>query len=372
MKKGLVLIYLLLLSMVLISTGCKENPRLFAGGYSEGSTKGFSVFTFNERNGSLELLAESDAGPDPSYFCFSPKYELIYALNEVMEFRGETGGGLTSLRYDPESGQCEKLGELSIPYGGPCFISKSGDGEFLFLANYGSASVAVVKLGEDGIPERVTDSILYETDTVNVSHPHMIQQDPAGKYVYVTDLGLDRIMIYDLEKNTGRLNQLSNGIVDIPKGSGPRHFVFSADGSKMYLINELGSTMMAFKVDAKGGLELIQTLSTIEKSFEGKSFCADIHISMDGKFLYGSNRGENTIVVYKIEGNGLLALAGRSTCGGDWPRNFIIDPSGKFLLVGNQRSDQISVFRINTKTGIPGGPVNNVKMKGVACLKFVP
>ncbi|OFY63415.1 MAG: hypothetical protein A2V64_05885 [Bacteroidetes bacterium RBG_13_43_22] len=343
---------------------------LFAGGFTEENARGFSVFGFNEKNGNLELVAESDAGPSPSYFCFSAKYELIYALNEVMEFRGNQGGGLTTLKYKSENGQYEKIGEIVIPYGGPCFISESYDGGFLFLANYSSASVAVVKLGEEGIPERVTDSILYVTDSTNVSHPHMIMQDPAGKHVYVTDLGLDRIMIYDLDKNTGKLNQQDNGIVEIKKGSGPRHFAFNTNGSKMYLINELGSTMMVFNVDDQGGLELIQTLSTLEEGFEGKSYCADVHISRDGRFLYGSNRGENTIVVYKINKNGSLTLAGRSSCGGNWPRNFVIDPSGRFLIVGNQRSDQISVFRIDNRTGMPEGPVATAFMKTPACLKF--
>ena len=366
------IIYILLLAMGLTTTGCKKNLMLFAGGYTEGEAKGLSVFSFNIKSGSLDLKAESDAGPGPSYFCITAKYELIYALNEVMELRGKAGGGLTTLKYNRENGQCEKAGELLIPYGGPCFISGSTDGGYLFLANYGSASIAVVKLNGSGIPERVTDSILYEADPENVSHPHMIQQDPAGKHVYVTDLGLDRIMIYDLDKINGKLILKENGVVEIPKGSGPRHFIFNANGDKMYLINELGSTMMVFDIDDKGGLKLIQTLTTLKEGFEGKSNCADVHISKDGKFLYGSNRGENSIVVFIIKEDGSLTVAGRSACGGDWPRNFVIDPSGKYLLVGNQRSDQISVFKVNTKTGIPEGPVNNVKMKGVACVKFEP
>jgi len=370
MKKKLLIVYSFLLSMGMLSTGCKEDPALFTGGFTEGNARGFSVFEFNEKNGNLELVAESDAGPGPSYFCFSAKYELIYALNEVMEFRGNQGGGLTTLKYNSENGQYDKIGEMVIPYGGPCFISESYDGGFLFLANYSSASVAVVKLGEEGIPERVTDSILYVTDSANVSHPHMIMQDPAGKHVYVTDLGLDRIMIYDLDKNTGKLNQQDNGIVEIKKGSGPRHFAFNTDGSRMYLINELGSTMMAFNVDENEGLELIQTLSTLEESFDGKSYCADVHISRDSRFLYGSNRGENTIVVYKINKDGSLTLAGRSSCGGNWPRNFVIDPSGRFLLVGNQRSDQISVFRIDNRTGLPEEQVATAFIKTPACLKF--
>jgi 6-phosphogluconolactonase len=140
----------------------------------------------------------------------------------------------------------------------------------------------------------------------------------------------------------------------------------------MYLINELGSTMMVFDVDSEGGLILKQTLTTLAEDFNGKSYCADVHIGTGGTFLYGSNRGENSIVVFKIGADGQLTLAGRSSCGGSWPRNFVIDPSGEFLLAGNQRSDQFSVFRINKTTGIPEGPLSEGKMRGVACLKFKP
>jgi 6-phosphogluconolactonase len=356
--------------MGILNTGCKEHLTLFAGGFTEGDARGFSVFGFDSNNGDLELIAEQDAGPSPSYFCFSEKNDLIYTLNEVMEFMGEKGGGLTTLKYDRESGRCKKLGELPVPRGGPCYIAESSDGGYLFLANYGSASIAVAKLGETGIPERVSHTVLYESDSTNVSHPHMIQQDPAGKHVYVTDLGLDRVVIYDLDKNTGKLNMIENGIVEVPKGSGPRHFVFSASGEKMYLINELGSTMMVFNVDENGVLKLVQIMSTLEEGFEGESCCADVSISRDGKYLYGSNRGENTIIVYSINKDGSLSLAGRSSCGGNWPRNLIIDPSGRFLLAGNQRSDLISVFRINGTTGLPEGPVASAVMKAPACLKF--
>jgi 6-phosphogluconolactonase len=354
----------------ILNTGRKENLTLFAGGFTEGDAKGFSVFSFNGNNGNLELISEYDAGPNPSYFCFSEKNDLIYTLNEVMEFRGEKGGGLTTLKYDRKSGQCKKLGELPVPCGGPCHIAESSDSRYLFLANYGSASIAVVKLGETGIPERVSHTILYETGSTNVSHPHMIQQDPTGKHVYVTDLGMDRVVIYVMDRKKGKLYLIENGIVEVPKGSGPRHFVFSASGEKMYLINELGSTMMVFNVDENGGLKLEQTISTLEEGFEGESYCADVHISRDGRYLYGSNRGENTIVVYSVNKDGSLILAGRSSCGGDWPRNFVIDPSGRFLLAGNQRSDLISVFRINVTTGIPEGPVASAVMKAPACLKF--
>ena len=198
----------------------------------------------------------------------------------------------------------------------------------------------------------------------------MILSDPQGKHIYVTDLGLNRVVIYNFDTREGKLKQVENGIIPVPEGSGPRHFTFNPDGSKMYLINELGSTMMTFNNDKQKGLKLIQTLSTTGFRSVEKNYCADIHMGKSGEYLYGSNRGENSIVVFKIGNDGMLSLAGHSSCGGDWPRNFVIDPSGNFLLAGNQRSDDISVFRINRKTGIPEGPVDSTMMKGPACLKF--
>ena len=359
---------MILLNMTLLTAGCKENPILFAGGYSEDNTENLMVFDFSQENGNTRAVTGINAGPNPSYFCFSDKHDLIYALNEVMNFRGEPGGAVTTLKYN---GEFEKLDELLVPYGGPCYISLSADGGFLLFANYSSGSVAVVRLDGSGIPLSVTDSILYEVMEPDVSHPHMIMHDPAGGYIYVTDLGLDRIIIYELDTNTGKLKQIENGEVCLPDGSGPRHFVFNKNGSVMYLINESGSTIMVFDVDESGGLQPVQTLPTTGADFAGRNFCADIHISNDGKFLYGSNRGENTIVVFKIMEDGKLNFVDSISCGGDWPRNFVIDPSGKYLLVGNQRSDEISVFRIDDKTGIPEGPVNKISFKSPACLKFL-
>ncbi|MCU0472841.1 MAG: lactonase family protein [Bacteroidales bacterium] len=370
MKKYSVLVYSLLFFTGLFSTGCRENSIFFAGGFSNEGEKGFSVFKFDNRNGIAEKISDWDAGTKPAFFCYNSKRNLIYILNEVMEFRGTPGSGLTTLEYDPLNNLIKKRNEILVPYGGSCHISLSADKQFLFFANYATGSVAVVGLDENGIPERVTDSILYATEAQDVSHPHMILQDPSGKHIYLTDLGLDRIVKYDLDTSTGKLIQSENGIIELSEGSGPRHFVFNPDGSQLYVINELGSTLMVFNVVENGVLKLVQTLPTVKPGFEGKNFCADIHIGTNNKFLYGSNRGENSIVVFRIEGDGTLTLAGSVSCGGDWPRNFIIDPSGKFLLVGNQRSDNISVLRINRKTGIPGKPVSNTSLKAPGCIRF--
>jgi len=350
-------------------SGGRGPQKLFAGGVAKDNEKGLSLFEFDNK-GKLKLIAEADAGPNPSYFCFFKRHDLIYALDEVMKFKGARGGAITTLKYDPESGTIERKNEIRVPHGGPCHISISADSLFLFVANYSSGSVAIVKLDENGIPERVTDSILYVTEPPIVSHPHMISQDPAGRHVYLTDLGRDRILIFDFDKDNGKLIPVENGIIKVPEGSGPRHFIFNRDGSKLYLINEKSSKIIVFHVSTDGLLVPVQTLSTLKSSFTKKNACAAIFIGKNNDFLYASNRGENSIAVFEIEDNGLLKLAGHSSSGGDWPRSFVLDPSGKFLLSANQRSNTISVFKINQKTGIPEGPIGQAAMKAPAFLEF--
>jgi 6-phosphogluconolactonase len=371
MKNFTRLTVLLFISICFAFTSCKKEYRLFVGGYTtKDEESGMSVFNFNTRNGSLESITESDVGENPSYFCYSAKYELFYIINEVMEFRGNFGGGLAALKYDKKSNQFEKISDMPIPYGGPCFISMSADNRYLFMANYPKGSIAVVRLDEKGLPLVITDTILYVKEEPEASHAHMILSDPAGEHVYVTDLGLDRIVVYDFDSREGKMNQIENGIAAFPKGSGPRHFTFSSDGTMLYVINELGSTIAVFSMDNKNGLTCVQTLSSVRGNYSGQNYCADIHLGKNGRYLYGSNRGENTIVTFKVGIDGLLKLAGHTSCGGNWPRNFTIDPSGKYLLVGNQKSDTVSVFRIDRKTGLPSKLSGFAAVRSPACLKF--
>ena len=370
MKKCVTIIFAVFLTAIFTSSCQNKTVRLFASRYNEGGEKGFAVFDLTREAGTFKLLSETDAGPNPSYFCISEKNELIYAANETMEFNGVKGGGVTVLKYNPETGSAQKVKELIVPKGGPCFISLSPGADFLLMASYSSASIAVVKLDDKGLPENVADTISFPANEGKESHPHMISFDPAGKKVYLTDLGFDRIVIYDFDSNSGHLKQIPNGVVNFAAGSGPRHFVFNSAGTKMYVICELNSTVSAFDVNSNGELSQIQTLSTLGESFTGQSACADIHLSADEHYLYGSNRGENTIVVFTIGTDGKLSLAGRTSCGGNWPRNFVIDPSGKYLLVGNQKSGDISFFKIDAKTGMPEYR-EDCKYGTPSCLKFM-
>jgi 6-phosphogluconolactonase len=366
----------LFLSMILLviisSISCNnQQVRLLCGSYTDSTKTGLSIVDVDLNSGSFRTVSEADAGSNPSYFAFSEKYKYIYAANEVMNFNGIDGGGITTLKFDKDAGVASKINELPVPNGGPCFISLSPGEDYLFLANYMGGSVSVVKLNNEGIPEKVTDNIVYEKEGEKMSHAHMISTDPAGKRVYVTDLGLDRIMIYEMDRLSGKLQQIENGVVKLQSGSGPRHFVFNQSGTCMYVICELNSTVSVLSVDPEGGLKPVQTISTLDDGFKGTSFCADIHLSNDGKYLYGSNRGENSIVTFSVAEDGTLSVAGRSGCGGNWPRNFTLDPSGNNILVANQRSGNISVLRIDKSTGVAIKTPFLYAVKSPACLKFL-
>jgi 6-phosphogluconolactonase len=352
----------------LLSSCTSPTTRLMVGSFTKPGEKGLSVYKFNTDNGDMELVSQNDVGMNPSYFCFSKRNNLLYVANEVMDFGGSSGGGLTTYGLNDEDASFEKQNEMLIPYGGPCFISMSPDSGFIFMANYPNGSVAVIKLDEKGIPKTITDTILFNKAEPDKSHAHMILNDPSGKKVYVSDLGLDRFLIFNFDVSSGKLSPTDT--VNVEKGSGPRHFTFNADGTKLYLINELGSKMMVFNIETGKKPVIVQTLPTVREDFILDNYCADVHLGIDEKYLYGSNRGENSIVTFAVQPDGTLKLAGHTSCSGDWPRNFTIDPSGEFLLVGNQKSDSISVFRLNKANGLPEEPAKKFRVTAPGCLKF--
>lgn len=371
MKISLIPVSLILIPFVFSLTGCSEKTRLVTGTYTESGNPGLSVYDFNSVNGSLELLSQSDAGPNPSFFCFSKKKRLIYVINEVSEFNGDRGGGLTTLKYDRSFRVIDIISGIPVPGTGPCYVSLTPDNGYFLIANYGSGSVTVVKLDDDGIPVKISDTIIYKNRGEKISHAHMILSDPSGRRIYLTDLGLDRIMIYSLDKYSGKLIPFNEDGINLSTATGPRHFVFSKDGSVIYVIGELNSTISAYKVDDIKGLIHFQTVSTLRDGFTGVNSSADIHIGKSGDYPYGSNRGENTIVTFKILKDGKISLAGHTDCGGDWPRNFTIDPSGRYILVGNQRSDKVTVLKVDAVSGMPSEICGDVIINAPACLQFI-
>ena len=365
-------IQLVAISLITLTgfTSCNPKVKLVTGSYSAKGDSGINVFDFDQAKGTLSPVGTFNAGPNPSYFCFNRKLNLIYAINEVDSFIKPRSGGLTTIKHNGKFGDLKKVNELAVPNGGPCFISITPQNDFLLIANYGGGSVAVVKLDEYGLPVSVTDIVHFSGADGSVSHAHMIISDDAGGRIYVSDLGLDRVWIFELNRAAGRLKTLLPEGLALPKGTGPRHFLFNAEGTRLYLICELNSTINVFNIDREKGLVPIQTISTLKEGYTGENSCADIHLSSSGKFLYGSNRGENDIVTFEINEDGTIKPVGHTDCGGNWPRNFAIDPLGKFLLAGNQRSGNIAVFRLDSNTGIPSQKVYDYKIAAPVCLKF--
>ena len=385
MKKILNLLIIAALIPVFSCVNSQTTSRLYVGGYTgrDGSDGGLRIIDVDLANGTFTPVSEADAGPSPSYICISKKHNMIYAANESGRTNedGVRVGLVTALKLDADMGKAEQVKQLDLPAGSACFVSLTPAEDFVLLASYGSGSITVVKLDGTGLPVEVTDTIVFRQEGVRSARGHMAAVSPYGK-VYITCLQLDKVMILDLDKSTGKLTQ--TGYANLAEGAGPRHFAFNKDGSKMYIINEVNLTMTVFNVARDGSLTEIQTISTLPPGVEvirGYS-TADVHFSKDGKFLYGSNRGHNSIVTFKMAEDGTLTFVGITPCGGNHPRNFTLDPSGNYILVANTNAspnpelygptpENIALFKIDKKTGLPIAHGEIYITRQPSCLKFI-
>ncbi|WP_420321077.1 lactonase family protein [Flagellimonas sp.] len=354
----------------ILAISCAEQPEkkpmytLFVGTYTDGDSEGIYKFTFDSSTGALTNKNLAAVLPNPSFIKISKDKRNLYAVQETADF-DSLGGGVTAFKL--KDGQLEHLNSMGTEGKHPCHVALSGDG-YLATSNYSGGNVSVFRLGENGElvsnPQTIDHKVL---DTSKTSHAHMAKFKEND--LFVADLGLDAVKRYS------NLNHLfvpsEQASLDLAEGAGPRHFVFGREDKFLYVINELNSTLTVFKQKGDGSYTEIGTQSTLDPEFEGKSYCADIHLSADGKFLYGSNRGENTIVVFAVDSDsGKLSLVGRESVRGDWPRNFALDPSGNFLLVANQRSNNITIYKRDAEKGTLEF-LNEIKMSSPVCLEFL-
>lgn len=354
----------LALAMIFGLFSCKkDNATYVASGYSAEGKPDVMLCRLND-DGSIETLSGIDVGDNPSFFDFGND-GLVYCINEVDTFILKAGGGITTLRLDAKENKITKVSSINQGGGGPCHIVLSNDRKYLITANYGSGSVSVVKLDNTGIPAEVTDVIYYG----DRSHPHMTLYNPRLDLYYISDLGLDRIHQLKLDTAIGRLIDADVSYIKSAKGSGPRHMAIDKTGANLYVINELNSKIYEFDI-LSDSARMQQTVSTLPGDFTGQSFCADIHLSGNGKRLYGSNRGHNSIVTFKVGLGGRLSDPLFQDCGGSWPRNFAVSPAGKYLVVANQRSNEISVLPTSKKAS--GKAISRLPFNAPACVRFIP
>lgn len=342
--------------------------------------KGIYVFHMNGSTGKLEFANSIETGlKNPSFITIDHQYHYLYAANEVGESSGGPAATITVFSISPESGKLNYLQEQ--PTGGewPCFLTIEKTGKFLLVSNYLSGSVTVLPILSNGHLGEATDFVQHQGSSINPErqkgpHPHSVLVDPDNRYLIVPDLGLDKVLIYQLDLTEGKLipNEPPS-IQEIP-GSGPRHFDFHPSGKFAYLVTELTSTIIAFEYNASAGtLGKMQTVSALPQNFEDSSHCADLHVAPSGKFIYVSNRGHGSIVIFSIDQEtGKLTYVDHEPTQGKIPRNFIIDPTGTWLIASNQDNDTILTFKIDQTTGKlqPSGYVAQAPMP--ACIQLTP
>jgi len=351
-----------LMAIAVITSSCMKNEKLFlASGYTAEDKYDMMLGSLNEE-GETKVITGLTIGKNPSFFTFG-RDGLLYFVNEVDSFNLKAGGGITAMRIDKEAKTITPVSSINQGAAGPCHITVSNDGKYLITANYGSGSVSVVRLGSDGIPQKVTDVIYYGEK----SHPHMTIYNPRLHTYYVSDLGLDRVHQLKLDTAMGLLINANVPYFSCEHGSGPRHMAIDRDGANLYVINELNSTLSVFNI-LSDTVKPRQTVSTLPNDFSGESFCADLHLSGNAKKIIGSNRGHNSIVTFRIGRDGTISQPSFRSCGGNWPRNFALSPSGKLFMVANQRSDVISVVAAGGDTD---EPVSILPFNAPACVQFL-
>jgi 6-phosphogluconolactonase len=349
---------------------------LYVGTYTNGKSEGIYVYRMNSGSGELKHAATVKGVSNPSFLAIDPNRRFLYAANESGEFAGRKGGGVTAFAIDRKTGDLRKLNEQHSP-GVPCHVSVHPSGRFVMAANYGGGNVVIYPVSADGRLGEPTDVAQHtgkgaDPKRQDMPHTHCAIPDAAGRYVFAPDLGIDKVMIYRVDLKNGKL--IPNGFAATKAGAGPRHFDFHPSGKFAYVINELDSTLTAFAYDSdKGALAELQTISTLPPDFRGTSYCADIHVHPSGKFLYGSNRGHDSVVAFAIDqGTGKLDFIAHESTRGKWPRNFAIYPTGAFLLVANQNTDNVAAFRIDQKTGKLTATGQTTEIPSPVCLKFIP
>ncbi|NKB69748.1 MAG: beta-propeller fold lactonase family protein [Candidatus Latescibacteria bacterium] len=358
------------------SLWCKEPTSLglFIGTYTNGSSEGIYHGRLNLENGAMTDLTLAAPATNPSFLALHPGGSFLYAV-------GEAGGGsVSAFAIDGPSGALTLLNSQSTHGGGPCHLSVDPSGQWVAVANYGGGSLALLPLTAEGPLKAATHVVQHQGQGADPRrqrgpHAHCVMPDAAGRFIFAADLGLDKVLAYHLDRDQGRLDpHPTTPWVALSPGAGPRHFTFHPNGRFAYVVNEFDSSVTALSYDPdSGALQALQTVSALPASYAETSYGADIHLRPDGRFLYASNRGHDSIAVFSVDAQtGLLTAQGHASTLGHWPRNFTIDPSGAFLLVANQRSNSVVSFRIDPTSGALSPTGHTLDVGAPVCLQWGP
>jgi len=351
---------------------------MYVGTYTGPQSKGIYAYRFDAATGQatpIGLVAET---VNPSFLAIDPTRRFLYAVNEVSDYQGKKTGAVSAFAIDRKSGKLTFLNEVPSHGAGPCHVSLDQTGKYVLVANYDSGSVAVFPVLKDGKLGEASAVDQHTGHGPNPEHqegPHAHQIDVSrdNRFALNTDLGLDQVLVYRFDAAKGTLAANDPPFAEVAPGAGPRHFVFHPGNKFVYVIAELGSTVTEFSYDAAtGGLKRLTAVSTLPEGFKGQNDTAEIKVDAAGKFLYGSNRGHDSIAVFALDpATGSPKLLENVSTGGKTPRNFEIAPGGGYLLAANQASNNIVVFKIDQQTGhlTPTGEV--LPVTSPVCITFV-
>lgn len=349
-----------------------KSYNLLVGTYTGSEERnGIYVFSFNSETGRFDSKTEVGGITNPSFLVVTEDGKYVYAVSEV----GKGQGSVKAYSFDSQSGNLTYLNASSSGGDGPCYLSVDKKNKFVFSGNYGAGSLAAIPIKSDGSLGQDIQAIKHQGSSIhknqNKPHVHATVLSDDNKFLFVPDLGTDKINIYQVDVT--KSNPLTPAIpssISVKPGSGPRHFTLHPGRKYAYVIQELNGVVTAFDYD-KGNLKVIQSVDATPTGYTGNPSAADIHISPDGKFLYTSLRSDiNELVIYKVGKNGKLTYVARQSTLGKTPRNFAIDPTGGYLLVGNSRSDQIVIFKRDQQTGLLTDTGQRISVHSPVCLKF--
>jgi 6-phosphogluconolactonase len=359
----------------------KQGQYLFYVGTDteEGSkSKGIYAYRYDANTNQITPLGLAAETTNPSFLALHANGRFLYAVNSVGNYKGPNSGGVSAFSIDRATGKLTFLNEVPSRGADPCYISVDQTGKYVLVANYAGGSVAVFPVLADGKLGEATAFVQHTGHGTNPQrqegpHPHSIDLSPDNHFAMVDDLGLDELLVYKFDGAKGSLSPNDPPFAKFDPGAGPRHLALRPDGEFAYVITEMGNTVTVFSNDAASGrLKLLQTVTTLPKGFSGRNDDAEIRVHPSGRFLYASNRGDDSIAIYAIDkSQGTLAQVGSVHTGGKEPRNFEIDPTGTLLFAANQKSDTIVIFRIDAKTGhlTPTGQV--LEVASPVCVKFM-
>ncbi|MBW7863346.1 MAG: lactonase family protein [Candidatus Hydrogenedentes bacterium] len=344
------------------------------GTYSGGDGGGIHLLRLDVEAGTLSYVSLAVEARNAGFLALHPSKPLAYAV-------GEEGGTGTVAAYnlDPATGLMTEINRQSSVGNGPCHVFVTPSGGHVLAANYGSGSVVAFPVQPDGSLGKASGFSQHSGSSVNPKrqegpHAHSIYTDAAGRFAFSPDLGIDKIMIYQLDAASGKLLPHEPAFAETAPGAGPRHFAFHPNGRFGYVVNELDNTVTAFAYDANTGrLDTIHSVGTLPEDFKGENTTAEIRVHPSGKFVYASNRGHDSLAIFTVEQDtGKLTPAGHAPTLGKTPRNFNVDPSGKFVVAANQASGTVNLFRVDQETGALTPAEQSVKVPVPVCVVFSP